>query len=759
MGGQTFLVKDNDKVPETQSEINKQADDALRDLFPRIPNHDREQIIAQSFQKGNIGRSRTGAPVVGLAEELPLARRVQLAANAHIRHVHTRYDELLQETDWFNARRLVEPVCLQIIMKWRGDEETGRDQLDEILREVVIIPDSDDEGEEEKEMEIESASGSDDDVQILREVTRAPSHQAPSRFPVLQDHMPNVHRPPGASKKPHLDDPDYEEKRKELRQQNKHQTRQQRRQKQQRPDRQERRGFARWERYEEARKRNRPHHTGSANLNYDDNANNMRQEPPFNPPYQMDRQPLQEARYGQPHNNSNYQPQFAGQEVHSPISLVNGLLEDNRLPVTYQDMFTTQGPSPFQPQFQRPASSSQSRQTQHQRKVSSHQGLPILTHEEHLRRQQQRRQETRIQQRPTSPEVIPSIESIDLTDSPVPVPRNSPRLVNGPPHRVQTAPQPQFVSEYDHWEPEPQQLKPLAERSGMVFVRDHDGKRRRVLEEPRPRHTEPEYVLVHRPRQDAHTFPGSRAPVPASQPDVRWLNEAYDPRQPILVSSSPYLENVPTTAPPSRVVSLRGGESRPSMFEDIFHDADENQARAVRGESKRPRPISNGHAFEQREQEPAMRLVIAHTPIFGVPSVPARASTMHYPLQESRRPEATPFMQPLESQPRPVERLPVYNQRGELVHLPDDELQRAIREADSRGPVYVRGSTNASRQQELQEIQQPHVGQREHIDDGHPGSQYVAEARPRHDYRSLRRAPPIRTQSDIEGLQPGYRER
>lgn len=37
---------------------------------------------------------------------------------------------------------MVEPVCLDVLVKWRGDEETGRDQLDEILREVVVITDS-----------------------------------------------------------------------------------------------------------------------------------------------------------------------------------------------------------------------------------------------------------------------------------------------------------------------------------------------------------------------------------------------------------------------------------------------------------------------------------------------------------------------------------------------------------------------------------------------------------------------------------------
>jgi len=35
---------------ETQEEINAQADAALRDLFPRIPNTDRQEIIDHAFQ-------------------------------------------------------------------------------------------------------------------------------------------------------------------------------------------------------------------------------------------------------------------------------------------------------------------------------------------------------------------------------------------------------------------------------------------------------------------------------------------------------------------------------------------------------------------------------------------------------------------------------------------------------------------------------------------------------------------------------------
>jgi hypothetical protein len=78
-----------------------------------------------------------------------------LAVLAHIRHNHTRYDSLLKETSWQNARKVVEALCLDILVKWRGDEETGRDQLDEILREVVIISDSEN---DDSELETDNTS-------------------------------------------------------------------------------------------------------------------------------------------------------------------------------------------------------------------------------------------------------------------------------------------------------------------------------------------------------------------------------------------------------------------------------------------------------------------------------------------------------------------------------------------------------------------------------------------------------------------------
>lgn len=45
---------------------------------------------------------------------------------------------------------------MDILVKWRGDEETGRDQLDEILREVVIISDSESDKSDDEDAEASS---------------------------------------------------------------------------------------------------------------------------------------------------------------------------------------------------------------------------------------------------------------------------------------------------------------------------------------------------------------------------------------------------------------------------------------------------------------------------------------------------------------------------------------------------------------------------------------------------------------------------
>jgi hypothetical protein len=134
-------------IPERQEDINKQADAAIRDLFPRIPDTDCQMIIEHAFNKVGAHPTRShrpsgsrvllevhslilnlqsklnkGEPPVGLIPRLTLSRRTQLAVLAHIRHTHTRYDQLLRETTFVNARQAVEPLCLEIMVRWRGDE-------------------------------------------------------------------------------------------------------------------------------------------------------------------------------------------------------------------------------------------------------------------------------------------------------------------------------------------------------------------------------------------------------------------------------------------------------------------------------------------------------------------------------------------------------------------------------------------------------------------------------------------------------------
>jgi hypothetical protein len=41
-------------IPERQEDINKQADAAIRDLFPRIPNTDRQMVIQHAFDKVSL---------------------------------------------------------------------------------------------------------------------------------------------------------------------------------------------------------------------------------------------------------------------------------------------------------------------------------------------------------------------------------------------------------------------------------------------------------------------------------------------------------------------------------------------------------------------------------------------------------------------------------------------------------------------------------------------------------------------------------
>ncbi|KAI9749132.1 MAG: hypothetical protein M1835_001622, partial [Candelina submexicana] len=123
-------------VEISQEVLNARARDAIKDLFPMIPDRDMQEIVAWAFRKGN--------DKVGTVEHLSLARRVQLAVVAHIRHVYTEYDNLLKTGPWHEARKKVEEACLYRLVRWRGDEDAGgNDDLEQIVREVVVISDDD----------------------------------------------------------------------------------------------------------------------------------------------------------------------------------------------------------------------------------------------------------------------------------------------------------------------------------------------------------------------------------------------------------------------------------------------------------------------------------------------------------------------------------------------------------------------------------------------------------------------------------------
>ena len=61
---------------------------------------------------------------------------------AHIRHIYTDYDKLLREVPWLVARRLVEQQSLDVVAKWIK-EVNNTDAYEDILREVIVIPDDD----------------------------------------------------------------------------------------------------------------------------------------------------------------------------------------------------------------------------------------------------------------------------------------------------------------------------------------------------------------------------------------------------------------------------------------------------------------------------------------------------------------------------------------------------------------------------------------------------------------------------------------
>lgn len=631
--GKPIVENSGDEIPETQEEINKQADAALRDLFPRIPNTDREMIIQHAFQKGAIFQ---GKPVVGLQPELTLSRRVQLAANAHIRHNHTRYDKLLHETDYLNARRVVEPLCLDFIMKWRGDEETGRDQLDELLREVVVIPDSDEESEEE-----ESASD-DDEVQFLREVV----HAAPPRRQGMN--------PPRQGNRFHVDDP-----RRNMQQPDQGgegnayseiatRTRSKTNPKQARgrKDKQARRGFKRYQAWEDAQKRQQAGHSASnGQPSFDDQRSDeprqaQRLANNVSGFYGRDERPPAEEPQRLPRNVVESQPRY--REVSLKVG-GNTICTDNRkqLPVSrplesvqYQQLPVSRPQEPAQ-YVQREVMLRSSILDQYKdpppRSTYEYVNRPVLVEATEPRRTEAPRAREPRQlagmTRPFSPhDVLPSIERGDLPGE-RPERRESPLMMSA--RQVRNDP-PRAHEQvlYTRGEPEPKRFRPLPVHSSVIYVDEPEvmPKRRRIAADPgvfQPANAGVEYVRLRPvPRADDRFFPSSSSAAPSQGMEAR----RYDSFPQNAVDSRSQQPLAPRELRPVRHVSdhdtafgklslddrAHGGESQAPMRQRVepgpaqLRAVEQQQPSAYVSENRAPQPGRQAGAYEVRyaAQEP-----------------------------------------------------------------------------------------------------------------------------------------------------------
>lgn len=81
---------------------------------------------------------------MGNAKELSLARRVQLAVVAHIRHTYTDYDKMLKTGSWTEARQKVEHVSLAKLKEWRDETGEQSNEIEDTFREVIVLDDDDD---------------------------------------------------------------------------------------------------------------------------------------------------------------------------------------------------------------------------------------------------------------------------------------------------------------------------------------------------------------------------------------------------------------------------------------------------------------------------------------------------------------------------------------------------------------------------------------------------------------------------------------
>jgi len=79
--------------------------------FPQMPVEERERVAGHGFKKYSGRAGRTG--------KVGLERRVVLAVGAHVRHVHTAYDALLERgVGRVDARQATRRKIEQVMRKW-----------------------------------------------------------------------------------------------------------------------------------------------------------------------------------------------------------------------------------------------------------------------------------------------------------------------------------------------------------------------------------------------------------------------------------------------------------------------------------------------------------------------------------------------------------------------------------------------------------------------------------------------------------------
>ncbi|KAJ5088479.1 hypothetical protein N7456_012095 [Penicillium angulare] len=105
--------KRSDAVDARDSKIISRARDLLLEEFPLMPRDSLEVILDHAFLKGS-GR-------VGRTSMTTDKRKASLAVEAHIRHMHTPYESLLDDgVDRSDAREKVWPIIKAIKKTWAG---------------------------------------------------------------------------------------------------------------------------------------------------------------------------------------------------------------------------------------------------------------------------------------------------------------------------------------------------------------------------------------------------------------------------------------------------------------------------------------------------------------------------------------------------------------------------------------------------------------------------------------------------------------